>query len=65
MRLRFIALFLTVSPLLVRATTLQQLSLDDMIQKSTAIVRARVTGTYTAARGRIIYTHYTVQVTEE
>ncbi len=27
-----------------RATTLQQLSLDDMIQQSTGIVRAKVTG---------------------
>ncbi|MGH9665509.1 MAG: hypothetical protein ACRD9L_13880, partial [Bryobacteraceae bacterium] len=44
--------------------TLERLSLDDMIVKSTAIVHARVTGSYAAASGRMIYTHYTIQVSE-
>jgi hypothetical protein len=50
------------------ATTLQQLTLDDMIQKSTAIVRARVTGARTESRGAgpgaDIYTYFQLQVTE-
>lgn len=46
----------------LRAATLERLSLDDMIAKSTAIVRGRVTGSVAAFRGPIIYTHYTVQV---
>ena len=44
--------------------TLEQLSLDDMIQKSTAIVRGTVTISRVDASGRIIYTHYTIRVTE-
>jgi hypothetical protein len=44
--------------------TLEQLSLDDMIQKSTAIVRGTVALSRTAASGPIIYTHYVVRVTE-
>lgn len=47
-----------------RATTLQKLSLDDMIRQSTGIVRARVTGSRGALRGRNIYTYYRLQVLE-
>jgi hypothetical protein len=46
------------------AATLSRLSLDDMINQSTAIVRARVTGSYAAARSQVIYTFYQVQVTD-
>jgi hypothetical protein len=45
-------------------STLLQLSLNDMIQQSTVIVRGKVQPTFTAARGPMIYTHYQVQVTE-
>jgi hypothetical protein len=59
-----LSLLLTAAmPLL--AATLEQLSVDDMIAQSTAIVRGKVTGSYAAARGSIIYTHYTVQVSEQ
>ncbi len=44
--------------------TLERLSLDEMIGKSTAIVRGRVTGSTAAMRGTIIYTSYAIQVTE-
>lgn len=43
-------------------STLQQLSLDDMIGQSTAIVYGTVRPTYSAFRGAMIYTHYQVQV---
>jgi hypothetical protein len=46
------------------ATTLEQLTLDDMAQKSTAIVRARVTGSYAAKRGNDIYTYFQLEVLE-
>lgn len=46
------------------ATTLQQLSMEDMIQQSTRIVRAKVTGAHTALRGQSIYTYYHLQVLE-
>lgn len=45
--------------------TLQQLSLDDMIAKSTAIVRGKVSSSYCAFTGSVIYTHYSVQVSEQ
>jgi hypothetical protein len=47
------------------ATTLQQLSLDDMTLKSTAIVRGKVQQTDSILRGSIVYTCYRVQVTEQ
>ena len=46
------------------ATTLEQLTLDDMIRQSTSIVRARVTGSRSAYKGSAIYTYFQVQVLE-
>jgi hypothetical protein len=46
------------------ATTLEQLTLDDMAQKSTAIVRAQVTGSHVGKRGANIYTYFELQVIE-
>lgn len=46
------------------ATTLQQLSLADMISKSTAIVHAKATGSYAAVRGGDVYTYYQFQVSQ-
>ena len=48
----------------VSATTLERLSLDTMVGKSTAIVRARVIGTSAETRNGSIYTRYTLQVSE-
>lgn len=48
-----------------QAATLQQLSLDDMIRKSTVIVRGTVQATGGAVHGRYIYTHYSVHVLEQ
>jgi len=48
----------------LQGSTLQQLSLNDMIVKSTAIVRGKAQFTYAAYRGSIIYSHYQVQVSE-
>jgi len=55
------SLALTLS---VSATTLEQLTLDDMTQKSTAIVRARVTGSHAGRHGTDIYTYFQLQVLE-
>jgi len=52
--------FLTSAP----GATLERLSLEDMIEKSTAIVRGRVQSYRPLLRGPIIYTLYTVQVDE-
>jgi hypothetical protein len=44
------------------ATTLRRASLDDLIQTSTSVVRARVAASFTAQQGPLVYTHYTIQV---
>jgi hypothetical protein len=46
------------------AATLQQLSLDQMTQSATAIVRARITSSSASLTGSTIYTHYKLQVME-
>jgi hypothetical protein len=48
----------------VWATTLEQLTLDDMARKSTAIVRAKVSGSHAEKRGADVYTCYKLQVVE-
>lgn len=46
------------------AATLQQLSVDQMTQLATSIVRAKVAGSYTGVSGSATYTHYKLQVAE-
>lgn len=46
------------------ATTLERLTLDEMIQKSTAIVRGKVLDSSAVQRGNIVYTVYRLQVSE-
>jgi hypothetical protein len=48
----------------LQCATLERLSLDEMIARSTAIVRGKVTGARPAISGSVIYTHYTIQVSE-
>jgi hypothetical protein len=57
------ALIFGMMPL--QCATLERLSLDDMIAKSTAIVRGRVSSATAAFSGPVIYTHYTIQVSEQ
>src|ERR1043166_7988809 len=47
-------------PVAAPATTLQRLTMDEIIQKSTSIVRAKVLGSHSAWRGPDIYTWYAV-----
>jgi hypothetical protein len=46
------------------AATLERLSLDEMILKSTMIVRGKVLNSYAASSGPIVYTHYRIQVSD-
>jgi hypothetical protein len=64
MRTRSILLASLVALACARATTLLQLSLDDMIQQSSGIVRAQVTGSTSRLRGQNIYTYYHLQILE-
>lgn len=45
-----------------QATTLTKASLDNLIEKSTSIVRGRVVSSSTGARGSLVYTYYKIQV---
>jgi hypothetical protein len=65
MRTVLISAIVAATLSVAQATTLQQLSLNDMILKSTAIVRGHVQLTGSTFRGSNIYTQYTVQVTEQ
>lgn len=47
------------------AATLEQLSLADLIGKSTGIVRGTVQSSSVSVSGPVIYTHYTIQVSEQ
>jgi len=62
---RFLTLCLMATALpVLTAATLEQLSLEQMIQKSTAIVRGRILGSTTIRRGMVLYTTSRVQVLE-
>src|SRR5947208_1198784 len=65
MRRFAIALVLFVCSMPLQCATLERLSLDDMIAKSTSIVRGTVGGSWAAFAGPVIYTHYTIQVEEK
>jgi len=64
MRVVAIFAFLACAGIPVQATILQQLTLDEMVQKSTSIVRARVTGSSEAARGGDVFTLYRIEMLE-
>jgi hypothetical protein len=64
-RISLLALALAFCSAPSQCATLERLSLDEIIVKSTAIVRGRVTGSYAAFSGSVIYTHYTVRVSEQ
>jgi hypothetical protein len=46
------------------AATLERLSLNDMIARSTAIVRGKILNSFTETNGPAIYTHYRIQASE-
>jgi hypothetical protein len=56
----FAALAATLS-----GTTLEKLTFDDMVAKSTQIVRGRVTLATVQQHGPVYYSHYKVQVSEQ
>jgi hypothetical protein len=60
----WLAVLLVVAIRPLPCATLEQLTLDDMIAQSTAIVRGTVVDSWAALTGSVIYTHYKVQVSE-
>ena len=59
------AMLVTACVLPLPSATLERLSLDDMITRSTAIVRGKVAVSWAAYTGSVIYTHYQIQVSEQ
>ena len=47
-----------------RGATLEQLSMEQMSQNATSIVRATVAGSYTSISNSTVYTHYTLRTVE-
>jgi hypothetical protein len=64
-RYLILAMFVTSCVVPLQCATLERLSLDDMITRSTTIVRGTVTASWAAFTGSVIYTHYQVQVREQ
>jgi hypothetical protein len=64
MRFVAISVFLACAGIPVQATILQQLTLDDMVRKSTSIVRARVTGSTEVVRSGDVFTLYKLETLE-
>jgi hypothetical protein len=64
MRRPFTLALLAASLGALEGSTLQQLSLEDMIRQSTLIVRGQPQLTYSQFRGSVIYTHFTLQVSK-
>jgi hypothetical protein len=64
-RYLILAMVVTSCILPLPGATLERLSLDDMITRSTSIVRGKVTASWPAFTGSVIYTHYQIQVSEQ
>jgi len=64
MRRSVAAFLLALASLPAAAATLLRLELDEMIDKSTAIVRGQVAGSWARFHGPVIYTHYRIRVLE-
>lgn len=63
-RLAAILLLSLLAAISLSATTLEKLSMDQLIERSTAIVRGTVLDSYAMQRGSVIYTTYRVRVSQ-
>lgn len=62
--MRILGILVSTGLGLLQAATLEKLSFEDMIQKSTEIVCAKVVGTSSIQRGPMVYTRYRVSVSD-
>jgi len=62
MRHLLAVLLFTLIPVASQAATLEKLTLDEMIQKSTDIVQGKVVGSRVSERGPLVYTHWKIQI---
>jgi hypothetical protein len=63
--MRLLLTVLATLALPLTGTTLEKLSFDEMVAKSTLIVRGRISPAGVRQHGPIYYSHYTVQVSEQ
>lgn len=59
-----VAIVALVCALPVSAATLEQLSMEQMSESATSIVRATIAGSYTSISNSTVYTHYTLRIAE-
>jgi hypothetical protein len=59
-----VKILLAAMAVVLPGTTLEKLSFDEMVAKSTQIVRGRIALSNVRQHGAIFYSHYTVQVSE-
>ncbi|HXJ42403.1 MAG TPA: hypothetical protein VNH18_24190 [Bryobacteraceae bacterium] len=59
-----VAVFGLLCAIACPAATLEQLSMDQMSQNATSIVRATVAGSYTSILNSTVYTHYKLRVAD-
>jgi hypothetical protein len=64
MRVASLLIAILLGALALPGATLEKLSLEEMIEKSTSIVRGKVIGARTISRGPVIYTLSDVQILE-
>lgn len=64
-RLLILAIVATCGLPPLKSATLGRLTLEEMTAQSTSIVRGKVTASWPAYTGSVIYTHYRLQVTEQ
>ncbi len=58
------AFLAVVGTFVAQAATLEKLSMDQLSQNATSIVRATVAGSYTSVINSTVYTHYTLRIAE-
>jgi len=63
--MKYVLTILAALATTLTGTTLEKLSFDEMVAKSTQIVRGRIALSNVRQHGAIFYSHYTVQVSEQ
>jgi len=62
---RFLLTALVAMGTLLTGTTLEKLTFEEMVAKSTSIVRGKIALSSVRQHGAIYYSHYTIQVSEQ
>lgn len=63
--MRYLLTILAATATMLTGTTLEKLTFDEMVAKSTQIVRGKVALSHVQQHGPIFYSHYKIQVAEQ